>query len=77
MRRSHKRWRHQHARKTQAEALRAFLLKLPVDVLEEGEIVTKVMEDHEGARLTYQLSLQVRDEVRHIINAKRVFEESM
>lgn len=75
MRRSHKRWREQHARKTQAEGLSAFLTKLPEDVLQEQAIVVKVMEGHEHKHLNYQLSLQVRDEVRRIVNERLKYEE--
>jgi hypothetical protein len=39
-------------------------MRLPEDVLEHQELVVEVMAQHEGKRLSYQLVLQVRDEVR-------------
>jgi hypothetical protein len=51
----------------QAVALKEFLMRLPEDVLEHQELVAEVMGRHEGKRLNYQLVLQVRDEVRLLV----------
>jgi hypothetical protein len=48
VRRSHKRWRDQHSRKTQEEGVAEFLKRLPVDILKEEAIVVTVMKRHEG-----------------------------
>ena len=50
-------------------------MKLPEDVLQEEQIVADVMSVHEGARLTYQFALQVRDEVRSIVQARHEAED--
>ena len=48
----------------QHQALHDWLRRLPADVLEHQELVVDIMGRHDGKRLTYQLLLQVRDEVR-------------
>lgn len=63
MKRANKKRRGQ-CQAAQQQALRDFLLRLPEDILEHQETVAKVMAEHDGKRLNYQLLLQVRDEVR-------------
>jgi hypothetical protein len=64
-----------HRQRDVQKALAEFLGKLPVDVLEEQEIVTKVMSDREGRRLNYQMLLEVRDEVRRIVGERQAYED--
>lgn len=48
----------------QAQALKAFLMRLPVDLLEDQQRVVDIMSSHAGKHLDYQLLLQVRDELQ-------------
>lgn len=63
MKRANKKRRAQ-CQANQARALHDWLMRLPEDVLEHQELVAEIMGKHDGKRLTYQLLLQVRDEVR-------------
>lgn len=65
-----------HRQRDLNKALTAFLMRLPEDVLQEQQIVADVMSVHEGARLTYQFMLQVRDEVRAIVKARQEAEDA-
>lgn len=67
--------RQAHQQRDLNQALTEFLMKLPEDVLQEEQIVADVMSVHEGARLTYQFALQVRDEVRSIVQARHEAED--
>jgi hypothetical protein len=64
-----------HRQRDMGAALTIFLNRLPVDVLQEDEAVYKVMSEREGRRLDYQLLLEVRDEVRRIVNERLKYEE--
>lgn len=48
----------------QTAALKAFLMRLPVDLLEDKQRVVDIMSRHTGKHLDYQLLLQVRDELQ-------------
>jgi hypothetical protein len=63
MKRANKKRRGQ-CQANQAKALHDWLMRLPTDVLEHHDLVVDAMSRHDGKRLTYQLLLQVRDEVR-------------
>ena len=65
-----------HRQRDLNRALTAFLMKLPEDVLQEQQLVADVMSVHEGARLTYQFALQVRDEVRATVKARDEVEDA-
>jgi hypothetical protein len=65
-----------HRQRDLNTALAVFLAKLPENVLQEQQAVVDVMSVHEGARLTYQFMLQVRDEVRAIVDARQEAEDA-
>lgn len=71
MRRNPSQRRAAHRQRDIKTALHDFLMRLPEDVLQEQQIVADIMSIHEGARLDYPLMLQVRDEVRAIVQARQ------